>query len=89
MFSLYLLRFIDESYCRHIMVQLNRGEGRHQLARTIFDGERGELRQRYRKGQKDQLGALDDARLHKNVNADPINIADMGARAAVQQASGD
>ena len=57
--SLYLLRFIDdESYRRRILVQLNRGEGRNQLARVIFHGKRGELRQRYREGQEDQLGAL-------------------------------
>ena len=57
--SLYLLRFIDdESYRRRILIQLNRGEGRHQLARVIFHGKRGELRQRYREGQEDQLGAL-------------------------------
>ena len=36
----------------------DRGEGRHQLARVIFHGKRGELRQRYREGQEDQLGAL-------------------------------
>jgi hypothetical protein len=36
----------------------NRGEGRHQLARVVFHGKRGELRQRYREGQEDQLGAL-------------------------------
>ena len=57
--TLYLLRFVDdESYRRRILVQLNRGEGRHQLARVIFHGKRGELRQRYREGQEDQLGAL-------------------------------
>ncbi|MBV8917195.1 MAG: Tn3 family transposase, partial [Bradyrhizobium sp.] len=57
--TLYLLRFIDdESYRRRILIQLNRGEGRHQLARTVFHGKRGELRQRYREGQEDQLGAL-------------------------------
>jgi hypothetical protein len=28
------------------------------LARIIFHGKRGELRQRYRQGQEDQLGAL-------------------------------
>ena len=57
--SLYMLRFIDdEPYRRRILVQLNRGESRHQLARTIFHGKRGELRQRYREGQEDQLGAL-------------------------------
>jgi hypothetical protein len=39
-------------------VQLNRGEGRHQLARVVFHGKRGELRQRYREGQENQLGSL-------------------------------
>jgi len=35
--TLYLLRFIDdEAYRRRILVQLNRGEGRHQLARIVF-----------------------------------------------------
>jgi len=38
--------------------QLNRGEGRHSVARVVFSGKRGELRQRYREGQEDQLGAL-------------------------------
>jgi TnpA family transposase len=57
--TLYLLRFIDDnSYRRRILAQLNRGEGRHQLARVLFHGKRGELRQRYREGQEDQLGAL-------------------------------
>ena len=57
--TIYLLRFIDDaSYRRRILIQLNRGEGRHQLARIIFHGKRGELRQRYREGQEDQLGAL-------------------------------
>jgi len=57
--TLYLLRYIDdEAYRGRILIQLNRGEGRHQLARVIFHGRRGELRQRYREGQEDQLGAL-------------------------------
>ena len=56
--TLYLLRFIDDESYRRILVQLNRGEGRHQLARIIFRGKRGELRQRYRERQEDQLGAL-------------------------------
>ncbi len=57
--TLYLLRLIDDkAYRRRILVQLNRGEGRHQLARIVFHGKRGELRQRYREGQEDQLGAL-------------------------------
>ena len=50
--------FDDEAYRRRIRVQLNRGEGRHMLARTVFHGKRGELRQRYRQGQEDQLSAL-------------------------------
>lgn len=57
--TLDLLRFIDdEGHRRRILAQPNRHEGRHQLARTVFHGRRGELRQRYREGQEDQLGAL-------------------------------
>lgn len=57
--TLYLLGYIDdEAYRRRVLTQLNRGEGRHQLARVVFHGKRGELRQRYREGQEDQLGAL-------------------------------
>ncbi len=57
--TLYMLAYIDdEAYRRRILNQLNRGEGRHQLARVVFHGKRGELRQRYREGQEDQLGAL-------------------------------
>ena len=57
--TLYLLSYIDdESYRRRILTQLNRGEGRHSVARAVFHGQRGELRQRYREGQEDQLGAL-------------------------------
>ncbi len=58
--TLHLPRFIDdEAYRRRrILVQLNRGEGGHQLARIVFHGKRGELRQRYREGQEDHLGAL-------------------------------
>jgi hypothetical protein len=37
---------------------LNRHEGRHSLGRDVFHGHRGTLRQRYREGQEDQLGAL-------------------------------
>jgi TnpA family transposase len=57
--TLHLLTFIDDPcYRRGILTQLNRGEGRHRLARKCFHGQRGELRQRYREGQEDQLGAL-------------------------------
>ena len=48
----------DEAYRRRILVQLNRGEGRHAVARAVFHGKKGELRQRYREGMEDQLGAL-------------------------------
>ena len=57
--TLHILTYIDdESRRRSTLLQLNRGEGRHSVARTIFHGKRGELRQRYREGQEDQLGAL-------------------------------
>jgi TnpA family transposase len=57
--TLHALTFIDdENKRRSILTQLNRSEGRHKLARTVFYGKRGELRQRYREEQEDQLGAL-------------------------------
>jgi TnpA family transposase len=57
--TLYILAYIDdEAYRRRILTQLNRGESRHSLARAVFHGQRGELRQRYRDGQEEQLGAL-------------------------------
>lgn len=57
--TLYLLNYIDDKdYRRRILTQLNRGEGRHSVARIICHGQRGEIRKRYREGQEDQLGAL-------------------------------
>jgi TnpA family transposase len=57
--TLYLLHYVDdEDYRRRILTQLNRGESRHSLARAVFYGRRGELRQAYREGQEEQLGAL-------------------------------
>lgn len=57
--TLYMLAYIDdEAYRRRILTQLNRGESRHSVARAVFHGQRGELRQRYRDGQEEQLGAL-------------------------------
>ncbi|MBE8111705.1 Tn3 family transposase, partial [Escherichia coli] len=53
--TLYLLNYIDdEDYRRRILTQLNRGEGRHAVARAICYGQRGEIRKRYREGQEDQ-----------------------------------
>ena len=57
--TLHLLNFIaDSNYRRHILNQLNRGEGRGRLAWRVFYDQRGELRQRYREGQENQLSAL-------------------------------
>ena len=57
--TLHLLAYIDdEAYRRRILQQINRGEGRHSVARAVFFGKRGELRRRYKEGQEDQLGAL-------------------------------
>ena len=56
---MYLLSYIDdESYRRRILTQINRGESRHSLSRALFHGQKGELHQRYREGQEEQLGAL-------------------------------
>lgn len=55
----FMLAYLnDEGYRRRIQVQLNRGESRHALARQVCHGHKGELRQRYREGLEDQLGAL-------------------------------
>jgi TnpA family transposase len=57
--TIHALRTLtDKNYRRRILTQLNRGESRHALARTICYGNSGELRQPYREGQEDQLGAL-------------------------------
>jgi len=57
--TLHMLTMMDdEDKRRGNLTQLNRGEARHSLARSVFHGKRGELRQRYREGQEDQLGAL-------------------------------
>lgn len=51
--TLHTLNFIDgEAARRAPLTQLNRTEGRHPLARAVFHGKRGELRQRYREGKK-------------------------------------
>jgi TnpA family transposase len=57
--TLYLLNYIDsEEYRRHILTQLNKGESRHSLARTVYHGRRGEIYEKYREGQEDQLNIL-------------------------------
>lgn len=59
--TLHLLALVDpvdEGYRRTVNTQLTVQESRHRLARKLFHGQRGELRQPYREGQEDQLGAL-------------------------------
>jgi TnpA family transposase len=57
--TIHCLTYIDDELKRRrTLTQLNRGEDRHRLARAVFHGRRGELRQRYREGQEDQLDAL-------------------------------
>jgi len=66
--TLFLLAYIDdEGYRRRILVQLKRGEGRHRLARAVFHGQRGELRQRYREGQEDLPSGPEQAHVVKEL----------------------
>ena len=54
--TLHTLNYIDgEDKRRATLIQLNRGEGRHSVAREVFHGQRGELRQRYRDGRRISL----------------------------------
>ena len=56
---MFLLSYIDDpAYRRRILIQLNKGESWHSLARATYFGHKGEVRQRYREGQEEQLGAL-------------------------------
>jgi Tn3 transposase DDE domain-containing protein len=48
----------DPVYRRTIHRLLGRGESRNSLARDVFHGGRGQLRQHYQAGQENQLGAL-------------------------------
>lgn len=57
--TIYLLRYIDdEEYRRHILVQLNKGESRHSVFRTIYHGKKGEIYKHYKENQEDQLNSL-------------------------------
>lgn len=57
--TLHLLSWLDDpSYRGGVGSQLSLQESRHRLARKIFYGQKGQLRQPYREGQEDQLGAL-------------------------------
>ncbi len=48
----------DETYRRTVHVQLTVQKSRHRLTCKIFHGSRGEIRQRYRRGQEDQIASL-------------------------------
>ena len=53
------LRYLsDEIYARQILEQLNKGESRHALCRSIFYGRNGKLYQTYIDGMEEQLTSL-------------------------------
>lgn len=57
--TLHVLNYIDDADFRcRTLVQLNRQELRHKLARRFYHGNRGEVRNSLRQGQEEQLGAL-------------------------------
>ncbi len=57
--TLHILNYIDNAdFRRRILVQLNRQEFRHKLARKIYHGDRGEVRNALRQGQEELLGTL-------------------------------
>ncbi|XUK61091.1 hypothetical protein ABMA10_03875 [Plantibacter sp. RU18] len=49
---------IDDNHLRAVNRQTTVQESRHRLGRKVFHGKRGQLHQKYRDGQEDQLGAL-------------------------------
>ena len=54
-----MLGYLDDADKRRcILVQINRQELRHRLARRVCHGNRGELVAGYREGQEETLGAL-------------------------------
>ncbi len=59
--TLHLLAMIDpidDTHRRGVNTQTTVQESRHRLARKVFHGKRGQIYQKYREGQEDQLGAL-------------------------------
>ncbi|MGY2093502.1 Tn3 family transposase [Nocardia gipuzkoensis] len=56
---MHILRLSDdEPYRRQGKIQATLGEGRHDLARRIYHGKKGEMTRTYYKGTEDQLSAL-------------------------------
>jgi TnpA family transposase len=59
--TLHLLAMIDpvdDTHRRAVNTQTTVQESRHRLARKICHGKRGQIYQKYREGQENQLGAL-------------------------------
>ncbi|MEP6856062.1 MAG: Tn3 family transposase [Pedococcus sp.] len=57
--TLHVLTYLDQTpYRAQIKAMRNLQEGRHDLARHVFHGQRGDLRRAYHDGMEDQLGAL-------------------------------
>ncbi|WP_458687573.1 Tn3 family transposase [Nocardia tengchongensis] len=57
--TLHILRLADdEPYRREGRRQANLTEGRHDLARNVYHGRKGEVHQAYYDGMEDQLSAL-------------------------------
>ncbi|KXF55431.1 transposase [Rhodococcus sp. SC4] len=57
--TIHILRLADdEPYRREGHGQKNLVEGRHDLARRIFHGKKGEINRAYYEGMEDQLSAL-------------------------------
>ena len=56
---MHVLTYVDdETYRRQIKAMRNLQEGRHDLARHLFHGRKGQLRESYRQGMEEQMGAL-------------------------------
>ncbi len=57
--TMHVLSYVDdEPYRRQIKTMRNLQEGRHDLARHLFHGRKGQLRESYRQGMEEQMGAL-------------------------------
>lgn len=57
--TLHILRLADdEPYRREGKSQANLVEGRHDLARRVYHGKKGEMVRTYNEGMEDQLSAL-------------------------------
>ncbi|MEV0111340.1 Tn3 family transposase [Nocardia sp. NPDC050799] len=57
--TLHVLRLADDEPYRHEgKRQSNLTEGRHDLARSVYHGKKGEMHQAYYEGMEDQLSAL-------------------------------